>query len=323
MPRPVRALGRSALVLTLAVLLVTVPGATIPLPDDPVAAHRSTGCGLSPPHEPGAAVRYSLTSGGSERSYLLHLPPGYTEHRSWPVLLAYHGRGGSGERMAEWSGLTGLPAVVVLPDGLIGDDDRSAWQGAPYSPPGVDDVAFTRALLDTVEAGLCADRTRIHAVGMSNGGGFAALLACAIPDRVAAIATVAGAFYPHGLECDPARPVPIVSFHGTDDATTPYTGDVGRGLPDLARWNADRALANGCRSGPETTRSGLDVTVLEWSGCDQGAHVRHLVVDGGGHTWPGADVSGDKGRTTDTVEAHHELWRFLSRHHLPLNRTGP
>ncbi|WP_436888725.1 alpha/beta hydrolase family esterase [Nocardiopsis dassonvillei] len=305
---------RPVLVLALAALAVAVPGAAVP--HDPEQGHRSTGCGLPAPQEPGEAVRHSLVGGGLERGYLLHLPEGYTPGRAWPVLLAYHGRGGSAAGMADYAGLTGLPAVVVLPEALPGEEDRTAWQGAPYSPPGVDDVAFTHALLDTVESRTCVDRTRVYAAGMSNGGGFTAVLACAAPHRVAAIAPVAAAFYPHGLECDTSRAVPVVSFHGTGDTTIPYTGDPERGLPDLAAWNADRAAAHGCRAGPGTERPGPDVTVLEWSGCDSGADVRHVVVEGGGHTWPGAASSSGPGRTTDTVAAARELWRFVARHRL-------
>jgi hypothetical protein len=44
-----------------------------------------------------------------------------------------------------------------------GDGDRQAWQGAPYSAPGVDDVAFTHDLLDHLEAGLCVDERRVYA----------------------------------------------------------------------------------------------------------------------------------------------------------------
>ncbi|MGQ4272136.1 alpha/beta hydrolase family esterase [Nocardiopsis changdeensis] len=312
---PLRMLVRSVLVLALAALAVAAPGAAVP--HDPDPGYRSTGCGLPAPQEPGEAVRYSLVSGGVEREYLVHLPRGYTPGRAWPVLLAYHGRGGSAEGMAGYSGLTGLPAVVVLPDALTGEDDRSAWQGAPYSPPGADDVAFTHALLDTVESRTCVDRTRVYAAGMSNGGGFTAVLACAAPRRIAAIAPVAAAFYPHGLECDTSRAVPVVSFHGTADETIPYTGDPGRGLPDVARWNADRAAANGCLRGPRTERLGPDVTALEWTGCAGGADVRHLVVARGGHTWPGAASASGPGRTTDTVPAYRELWLFAARHRLP------
>ncbi|SHJ43088.1 polyhydroxybutyrate depolymerase [Nocardiopsis flavescens] len=316
MRRTARPLARLAAALAVPALLLTAVPAPAQAAPHP---HRSAGCGTAPPQEPGTSAPHSLTSGGLERSYRLHLPDRYDGRRAWPVVLAYHGRGNTGAGTEAFSGLSELPAVVVYPEGVVGqgDGDRQAWQGAPYSAPGVDDVAFTHDLLDAVEAALCTDPARVYATGKSNGGAFTALLACAASERVAAIAPVAAALYPHGVDCDPVRPVPVISFHGTDDATIPYTGDADRGLPDIAAWNAARADAHGCRPGPRVRRTEPDITVREWRGCDRGARVRHVAVDGGGHTWPGADSYSGGGYTTPTIEAHEELWRFVSRYHLP------
>jgi len=60
--------------------------------------------------------------------------------------------------------------------------------------------------------------------GKSDSGGFAALLACEAADRFAAIAPVAGAFYPVSGGCRPVRPVSILEFHGTADSDVPITG---------------------------------------------------------------------------------------------------
>ncbi|MFD3688127.1 alpha/beta hydrolase family esterase [Nocardiopsis sp. NPDC058631] len=291
-------------------------------PAGPSGAPWSQGCGTAPPQEPGESAQHALTSGGLERSYRLHLPDGYTARHAWPVVLAFHGRGNTGAGTEEFSKLSELPAVVVYPEGVVGtgEGDRQAWQGAPYSAPGVDDVAFTHDLLDEVESGLCVDRRRVYATGKSNGGGFTAVLACAASERITAIAPVAAALYPHGPDCEATRPVPVIEFHGTADATIPYTGDADRGLPALEDWSAERARRNGCRPAERTSRTEPDITVHRWLGCDGGAQVRHVAVEGGGHTWPGADSYSGGGRTTQTIEAHEELWRFLSGHRLPLHR---
>jgi poly(3-hydroxybutyrate) depolymerase len=312
-----RPLARLAAALAVPALLLAAAAPATAAPEPP--PHRSAGCGTAPPQQPGESVQHSLTSGGLDRSYRLHLPERYDGRRAWPVVLAFHGRGNTGAGTEAFSGLSELPAVVVYPEGVIGqgEGDRQAWQGAPYSAPGVDDVAFTHDLLDELQAALCTDPSRVYATGKSNGAGFTAILACTASERITAIAPVAAALYPNDLGCDPVRPVPVISFHGTDDATIPYTGDTGRGLPDIAAWNAGRADANGCRPGPRTRRIEPDITVREWRGCDRGAPVRHIAVDGGGHTWPGADSYSGGGYATQTIEAHEELWRFVSRHHLP------
>jgi polyhydroxybutyrate depolymerase len=261
-----------------------------------------------------------MSSGGRERTYQLHLPAEYDGRRPYPLVLAFHGRGNTGAGTEEFSKLSTLPAVVAYPDGVIGqgDGDRQAWQGAPYAAPGVDDVAFTRDLLDRLEATVCVDTRRVYATGKSNGAGFTGLLACRLADRITAIAPVAGAFYPDtGADCHPSRPVPVIEFHGTADATIPYTGDADRGLPAVLDWAAAWAGRDGCHAGPQTERLGPDVTVTRWTGCAQGVQVRHVAVEGGGHTWPGADSYSGGGHTTQTIEAHEVLWEFLRHYRLP------
>ncbi|MEJ3651827.1 poly(3-hydroxybutyrate) depolymerase [Actinomycetes bacterium KLBMP 9759] len=284
--------------------------------DTTVTVERPAGCGRGAPQQPGTSVRHTIQSGGRDRTYQLHLPAGYTPHRPYPLIVAYHGRGNTGVGTEEFSKLSTLPAVVAYPDGVIGtgEGNRQAWQGAPYSAPGVDDVAFTNDLLDELEATVCVDAHRVYATGKSNGAGFTGILACELADRIAAIAPVAGAFYPTGEDCRPSRPVPVIELHGTGDATIPYAGDADRGLPAIPDWVAAWAARDGCRVAPSPERTEPDITTTRWVGCSRGVEVQHVAIDDGGHTWPGADIYSGGGITTQTIEAHEVIWHFLRRH---------
>lgn len=300
-------------VLVLAVLVLAAdlsgPAAAAAAPD----RSRPGSCGPSP-QEPGTSARHTISSQGRERAFQLHLPAGYDGRQDWPLVLAFHGHGSSGAEIEEFSKLSTLPAVVAYPDGVIGqEDERRAWQGAPYAAPGVDDVAFTADLLDHLQSTLCVDERDVHATGKSNGGGFTGLLACRMADRIAAIAPVAGAFYPGTREdCRPSRPVPVIAFHGTADTTTPYTGEDDRGLPAVPDWAAGWAERNGCHARPPAQRIEPDITIARRTGCSNGAEVRLVTVADGGHRWPGADMdSGGSGTTTQTIEAHEVLWEFM------------
>lgn len=44
----------------------------------------------------------------------------------------------------------------------------------------------------------------------------------------------------------------------------------------------------------------------------------HVAIEVGGHIWPGAGSYSGGGHTTRTIEAHEEMWRFMSRFRLPL-----
>lgn len=272
----------------------------------------------TPPQEPGTSRLQSLQSGGLTRTYQLHLPADYQRKRDWPLIVAYHGRGNTGEGTELFSKLSTLPAIVAYPDGVIGlgDGDRQAWQGAPYSAPDVDDVAFTEDLLDELESTLCVDERRIYATGKSNGAGFVGIVGCVLADRFAALAPVAGAFYPNGIDCHPSRPVPVIDFHGTADATIPYPGDADRGLPAIPDWVAAWAGRDHCRVRLPDKTIEPDITVSRWVGCARGVEVTHVAVTGGGHTWPGADSYSGGGYVTQTIEAHEVLWNFVRRYTL-------
>lgn len=282
---------------------------------------RSAGCGTDPGQAPGTSVLRTLTSDGRERTVQLHLPEGYRPDRSWPVVLVFHGRGNTGAGTEAFSGLDALPAIVAYGDGVVGtgDGDRQAWEGAPYSAPGVDDVAYTNDLLDTLESELCVDTRRVYATGKSNGAGFTAILACELSHRIAAIAPVAAALYGTGHPaCAPERPVPVIDFHGTADATIPYAGDAERGLPAITDWVSGWAARNGCTGAPDVEETASDVTTTRWSGCRAGAEVTHVAVLGGGHTWPGEDSYSGGGYATHSIEAHEVMWEFLRDERLPV-----
>lgn len=281
---------------------------------------RSAGCRTDPGQDPGSSVLRTLTSEGDERSVQVHLPDGYRSDRAWPVVLVFHGRGNTGEGTEAFAGLDALPAIVAYGNGMIGtgEGDRQAWEGAPYSPPGVDDIAYTNDLLNLLESDLCVDTRRVYATGKSNGAGFVGILACELSDRIAGIAPVAAAFYGTGHpDCAPERPVPVIEFHGTNDVTIPYVGDVDRGLPAIPGWVNDWVARNACATGPDVEATATDVTTYRWTDCAAGADVTHVSVLGGGHTWPGQDSYSGGGYATHSIEAHEVMWDFLRDEKLP------
>ena len=280
-------------------------------------AERSRPCARVIEQETDSSAKYEITSGGIERSYILRLPEGYDRRQDWPLIVAYHGRGSTGVEVEGYSGLSDLPAVVAYPDGAVGTGSgyRKAWQGAPYEPVGVDDVAFTEDLLDHLQATLCVDADRTYATGKSNGAGLVSMLACRLPDRFAAVAPVAGAYYPETRTgCDQAPAVPAIIVHGTGDATIPYAGDADRDLPAVPDWAQAWAGRNGCQGRPRTLSLGRDVTATQWRHCRDGADVEHVAVLGGGHVWPGADTYSGGGHVSHTIDAERVIWRFLRRH---------
>jgi polyhydroxybutyrate depolymerase len=312
----VRRLLAAAVVSLTALSLPASAFATTPrVRDYPIL---SLGCVSRQAPPTGVTTNETITSGGQQREYLLHLPAGYQPFHPTPVVLAFHGRKGDGSDIEAFSGIDDLDAIAVYPVGAKGQDDQRAWESAPYAAP-VDDVRFVSDLLDHLQATLCVDPNRIFATGKSNGAGFVALLACQLPLRIAAFGTIAGAFYPGTtVGCDTSPPAPIVDFHGTADTTIKYDGDVSHGVatPPLMQWAQDRATHNRCTAGPSQTPIGTDVIRFSWTDCAQHANVTHYRIIGAGHTWPGELVDSGPGSATQTIKATQVIWDFFNAHPL-------
>lgn len=186
-----------------------------------------------------------IKSGGTDRSYSIHLPASYSPDTQHPLIMGFHGSQSIGfffeadTRLSEKQ-FTG-DKLVVYPDGL-----GKAWAGASYSDSTLDeDLQFVWDMLADVRENFCVDSARIYAAGMSMGGGFVNSLACndTVGGEFAAFAPASGAFYADNddnyLDCKPARvPVPIVEFHGGKDTTVKYDGGEGSGgqLPAITDW---------------------------------------------------------------------------------------
>ncbi|MET9268337.1 poly(3-hydroxybutyrate) depolymerase [Kribbella sp. NPDC003557] len=306
-PRTSRRTARRAGALLASAALVT---AAVTLPTATAAGASSSGCGK--PAAPSGD--YTVASGGLPRTYRLHVPDDYKPSKARSLILVYHGRGKTGAQTEAFSDLSKLDSIVAYPNGVIGDENKQAWQGAPYSAAGVDDVKFTEDLLDQLEASYCVDTKAVYATGKSNGAGFTGILACRLADRIAAIAPVSGAFYIEGTRCAPSRPVPVLDIHGTGDTTIPYGGDGQRDLADVQTWVRDWSVRDECDQDPKTSRIGSDVLKFTYRDCE--ADVVHVAVTDGGHSWPGSDASSGPGYVTQTFEAHELIGAFFKAHKL-------
>ncbi|GAA1482801.1 PHB depolymerase family esterase [Gordonia sinesedis] len=263
---------------------------------------------------PGTTTR-TTRIGGVARSYRVHVPAGYTGRTPYPLIVAYHGHAERSASFARYTGLSALPAIVVYPDGLRGPDGMLSWQGAPYSSPKADDVAFTAAILRDLRASGCVDRGRTFAVGRSNGGGFAAMLACRLPGTFAAIGVVDAALYNRAPNrCPAAPPTSVIAFHGTADRVIGYGGGMRQGqryLP-VMEWLGSWVRANACLPAPLVVPVNRAVDRFDWALCgDLGTQVTHYRIRGGGHVWPGG--SGQRG-VSDSIAATSLIWRFFERH---------
>ena len=271
--------------------------------------------------------------GKKTRSYLVHVPPGGDKAKAVPLVLAFHGGGSNAQQMVRFCGLNDKADkegfLVVYPSGsgrLAGVLTWNAGNCCGYAQEqDVDDVAFVRALLDDLAKAARVDPKRVYATGISNGGMIAYRLASELSDRIAAIAPVAG---PMGTEtCKPKRPVPVIHFHGTDDEFASFKGGKGaKSLSGTDFYSVEHSIrawvkANGCKEEPATEQlpekvaDGTKVVRITYGGGKDGAEVVLVVIEGGGHTWPGrAPTLKVLGKSTQNIAANDAMWDFFQKH---------
>ncbi len=271
------------------------------------------GCG----RDPGANDRrWTLTHDGRERTFVVHVPPGYSPSAATPVVLNFHGRMSSASQQIVLSEMNAAADrhgfVAVHPEGVGATWNGGLCCGTAMSQD-VDDVGFTRAMIDRLASELCVDERRVFATGLSNGGYMSHRLACELADRIAAIGPVAG---PNATtSCAPSRPVPVMHFHGTGDRIVPYDGFAGQ--LSVRATMEDWARRNGCSAGPTTYFTNGDARCEEWTGCQADATVRLCTIDGGGHQWPGGNSIPFLGPNTNDISATEAMWEFFVAHPRP------
>lgn len=134
------------------------------------------------------------------RSCLVHVPPKYNPKRPTPIVLVFHGGGSNAEQMMRYCGLNEKADkegfIAVYPNGTGRLEHMLTWNGGnccAYAQwNNVDDVGFTRTLLDDLTKVVNIDRKRVFATRMSNGSIMCYRLASELSDRIAAIAPVSG-----------------------------------------------------------------------------------------------------------------------------------
>lgn len=257
-----------------------------------------------------------MTSGGLERTYILHVPSGYDSTKAMPLVFNLHGYGSNAAEQDRYSGLPAMGEergfIVVTPEG---SGESRHWDFPGLGP--VDDVAFIGELLDKLEGELCIDATRVYVAGMSNGAALAKFVACGLPGRIAAIAEVAATAGPR--LCGSGEAIPIITFRGTDDACVPYEGGTsacGMRLPVIAAEEAMRlwGVHNGCGATASMANVSVHVRTTTYAECDGGANAILYTIEGGGHTWPGAIEVPRLGVTTQEIDSTELIWAFFEAH---------
>jgi polyhydroxybutyrate depolymerase len=265
----------------------------------------------------GMLTTKSVDVGGTMRTYLLYVPTGLDKSAQVPLVSVHHPSGQAGQYMADittWRQIADREKfVVVFPNGGSGLQPWNVgtgacnWGSVAAAPTTQDDFGFVRAMVTDVPKVQAIDSTRVFVAGLNLGGYFANHIGCQARDVVRAVAAHSAGTYAGSC---PGNPVPVMLIHGDADNLIPLQC----AREALSYW----VERNGCSA--ETTSEPIKLGECQWNtGCPAGREIGLCTLNGMGHGWAGAPVTGNwlqlqYGGGEQFENAAELIWKFFKKH---------
>lgn len=272
------------------------------------------------------------------RTFRFRLPV-TTPDCNLPVLLAFHGHGGTGGGMETSTGFSALADannfIAVYPDKLVGQTYFSYRVDNPAYLDGQIDSTFTLAIIDYLYERYGINKNRVYATGHSSGAAFVYFLTAKLPNSIAAFAPVAG--FPQDYSgsniwsnkiTNVLNPkLPILHIHGTADNTagTQFTStnlpSVYPSVPTNNNSNpyiwpmfqlSNKSCSNGSGNYTAAYFQGGNTTVDNLTFCPAGGsnkEVSMMIVRNMGHSWPNSIQ-------TNGIDGSLAIWNFVKDYQL-------
>ena len=253
----------------------------------------------------------SIVHDGVNREYVLYIPNSYDGTSSVPLLLNFHGFGGSASDYMQEADMRSLAEaetfILIYPQGSS-LDGLPHWNACPLggdNKSDADDFGFIEAIINEISSQYNLDMERIYAAGYSNGGMMAYGLANYKSDLVAAVASVSGVM----LECigSTSHPMPVLHLHGTSDGVLPYNGSGywSSVQNTLDYWiNFNNTIITPTISNDNS--GGMSIEHYVYDQGDNSVSVEHYKFIKGDHVWFSTTYQGQT--------ASELVWDFLSRY---------
>jgi len=281
----------------------------------------------------------SLVHDNYKRTWITHLPKNYTKTKSYPLVIALHGGGGTAKQLMtntrkRFNKLANKENfIVVYPQGIKKSwNDNSTRDTNGYArKENIDDVGFIEKMIAQIESHYNIKSNAIFACGISNGGLMSQTLAFELPEKIKAIGMVASNFGEDEInEIKSISPFSILFIHGTEDPIFPYEeGEINVFKKTRGKvLGIDKSIAfmvnlNGNYSKPNVYK--IENTIVN-DDC-KSEHLKFpnpkhpslkielIKIKNGGHTWPGAKeqriIKRLVGKTTQDFYACDKLWAFF------------
>ena len=243
----------------------------------------------------------STTVVSTARAYSKFIPSSYSKGTSLPLVVLLHGYGATGAMQESYMKFESVAEtnkfILVYPDGTVDSSGRRFWNATDaccdFFSAVADDV-YLLSILKEMESSYSIDAKRIYFVGHSNGGFMSYRMACKYPDRIAAIASLAGASFFKATDCGAKSSVSVLQVHGTKDETILYEGGqiLGTSYPGAVASASQWATFNQCTQNAVTRSSKFDLepnitgdetSVTAWTNCQNSSEVELWTMEGAAH----------------------------------------
>lgn len=206
----------------------------------------------------------SIDVGGTARTYYVYLPTNYNASQSYPLVFQFHPMGGNAEQAINLPSIrSSFPAIYVTPQGLT-SNGNTGWPNTNGQ-----DIAFTKAMLSSIESSYCVDTARIFSTGFSYGGMMSFAVGCEMSDVFRAIAPMSGALYSDFNCKGTGHAIAMWGSHGLTDNVVPIAD---------GRAARDKILQqNHCGA---TTAATTPTPCVSYDGCDSGYPATWCEFDG-------------------------------------------
>ncbi len=229
--------------------------------------------------------------GVQPRKYFINVPGTYRPEIASPLIIGFHGLGGSPSIFRESSKIDiyaeerGMIAVYPVGYGPEFGVEASWNAGLCCGLANInelDDVKIISKIIDSVSSKYNIDETRIWAVGFSNGGMLSYQLACELSDKITAIGVGAASLM--GKSCNTKEPVSIIHLHGASDTKVLFNGSGFLNTRDVVSNITTVNAQFGCVDVSSLLLEVAGQTTWKWN-CPNGVDVQVIKYDGQEHDW--------------------------------------
>ena len=250
-----------------------------------------------------------------KREYLLYVPRSYSDEVESPIVLNFHGYGGTALGQlyySDWRDLSDKYGfILIYPQGLELQKGGSHWNPEPISKDSKsssNDLGFINKLIKKISRKYSFDESRLYATGFSNGAGMAYGLAHHESELIAGIAPVSGLMNESNLSTiSDISPVGVISFNGNEDWVRPIGGIDGYLASTIktSRYWAQVNHSPSSKLKKYKRNSGNHVNRTSYFRKDGSTTIEQYIIKKGGHEWFDLNIGG---RNLNQL-----AWDFLSK----------